>query len=179
MPTEEFPKKRMKKLLILSIFFLTTSVLLHAGNSKMPQVSGKDLNQKPWIAPAGLPAKRTFVFVSFGENQQEKIDSWLDGLELKTANRELPWIQMTVINDPGKLFQWFINRQMKEGITSSGDRVWMAYTDQKAFLHSCGMMSPDTVYALVVDQNGQIVAMESGRYKMAVAEKLFRAIQSR
>ena len=172
----------MKKLLIPSIVFLALSSLLSAESSiyRMPPVSGKDLNGKPWVAPAGLPGSRTLVFVAFEEEQQTGIDSWLEGLKLKTAKHETPWIEMPLINDPGMFMRWFINTGMKHGIPDPSVRahVWTAYTDKKAFLDACGMGSTNSIYALVVNRNGQILAMQSGNYSKAGAEQLLRAMQS-
>jgi len=172
----------MKKLLISSLVFLTSFTLLHAATSinHLPIMSGKDLNEKPWTAPSGLPSTRTLVFVAFEKKQQAGVNSWVEGLELRTANQELPWIELSHINDPGELIRWFINAGMKHRIQDPSFRahVWMAYTDKKAFMRSCGMTSSKTIYALVVDRNGQIMAMESGHYKMAVVDRLFRALQS-
>lgn len=38
-------------------------------------MNGKDLNGKPWHAPAGFPADRTLVILGFEEEQQAAIDT--------------------------------------------------------------------------------------------------------
>lgn len=139
-----------------------------------PQVSGKDLNNKPWNAPADFPGDRTLVVIGFEEEQQSAIDSWLEGMGVKNPSSGIAWIEMPLIDNPGMFMRWFINTGMKEGIPSKEVRshVWTAYTDKKAFKQTCGILSEKTVYALVVDRGGQILAMESGDFSKTAAARL-------
>jgi len=145
-----------------------------------PKVSGKDLNDKPWTAPGDFPADRTIVVVAFTRVQQADVDTWTEGLGLNTPSNTLPWIEMPLINNPGLFMRWFINTGMRGGIPSKEVRaqVWTAYTNKKAFMQTCGMPSEKVIYALVVDRDGKILAIEPGDYSKAAAERLASAVQS-
>jgi len=146
---------------------------------QFPSASGKDLNNKPWIAPSGFPGERTLVVVGFEEEQQGGIDSWFEGMEVRKPPSAISWIEMPLINKPGMLMRWFINTGMRSGIPSREIRshVWTAYTDMNDFMNSCGMPSTKNVYALVVDRSGKILAMESGNYSKKGAKALLKALQ--
>ena len=148
--------------------------------TSFPKVSGKDLNYKPWTAPADFPGDRTLVVVAFAREQQADVDTWTAGLGLTAPSNTLPWIEMPLINNPGWFMRWFINTGMRGGIPSKEVRshVWTAYTDKKAFMQTCGMPSEKVIYALVVDRDGKILAIEPGNYSRAAAERLTGAFQS-
>jgi len=155
------------------------NVTLADNRVHFPQVSGKDLNNKPWTAPAGFPGERTLVVVGFEEEQQVGIDSWFEGMEVRKPSSAISWIEIPLINNPGLVMRWIINTGMRGGIPSKEVRshVWTAYTNKKAFMEACGMAAPKNVYALVVDRSGKILAMESGCYSKKGAEVLLKALQ--
>ena len=49
---------------------------------RLPVVTGKDLNGKPWTAPADFPADRTLVILGYEQEQQAAIDMWTAGMGL-------------------------------------------------------------------------------------------------
>lgn len=129
-------------------------------------MTGKDLNGKPWVVPAGLPGDKTLVLVGFEESQQEAIDTWTQGLGLNSSSNAIPWIEMPLIQNPSMLMRWFINTGMRSGIKDlrMRSRVWTAYTDKKALMSSCGMVSDDAIFAMVIDRSGRVLAIERGGY---------------
>lgn len=170
----------MKKLLLLSLIAalqMTGAMALTSGH--FPSVSGKDLNNTSWTAPAGFPGERTLVVVGFEEEQQVGIDSWFEGMKVRKPSSGISWIEMPLINNPGMVMRWIINTGMRGGIPSKEVRahVWTAYTNKKAFMEACGMAVPKNVYALVVDRSGKILAMESGNYSKRGAAVLFKALE--
>jgi len=148
--------------------------------ARLPTVTGKDLNGKPWKAPADLPADRTLVILGFEEEQQAAIDTWTAGMGLTQPGNTLPWIEMPVIEEPGVVMRWIIDTGMQRGISGKDARshVWTAYTDRKAFLISCGIESVNDIHVLVVARDGQILAMESGRHTEKAAARLLKAMHA-
>jgi hypothetical protein len=144
-----------------------------------PSVSGKNLNNKSWTAPANFPGERTLVVVGFEEEQQVGIDSWLEGMNARDPASKISWIEMPLINNPGLVMRWIINTGMRGGIPSKEVRshVWTAYTNKNEFMKACGMTSTKDVYALVVDRSGNILAMESGNYSRKGAQILFKVLE--
>jgi hypothetical protein len=153
-------------------FFMSN--IFSEGPKHFPVVSGNDLNGKSWKAPVNFPAERTLVVVAFEREQQANVDAWFEGLGAKDAASLIPWIEMPVIENPGIFVRWFINSGMRGGIPDIHVRshVWTAYTDKKKFMTACGMASSEHVYAMVVDREGRIPAMESGDYSKEGADRL-------
>jgi hypothetical protein len=151
---------------VLVAALLSGSALAKSPDARLPVVTGKDLNGRPWVVPAGLPGDKTLVLVGFEESQQEAIDKWTQGLGLNASSNAIPWIEMPLIEKPSMFMRWVINTGMRSGIKNLRMRscVWTAYTDKKAFMSSCGMVSDDAVFAMVVDRSGQILAIERGAY---------------
>lgn len=147
---------------------------------RMPAVSGKDLNGKPWKAPAGLPADRTIVILGYEQEQQEAIDTWTAGMGLARPSNEWPWVEMPVIDEPGIVMRWIIDTGMQRGIPdkSARGRVWTAYTDRRKFLASCGIDSMEEIHVLVVARDGTILSMETGRYSEEAAARLLEVLQA-
>ena len=146
-----------------------------------PQVSGKDLNNKPWNAPGGFPGERNLVVFGFEEEQQAGIDSWFNGMEVRNPSSKIPWIEMPLIQNPGMIMRWFINSGMRGGIPDKEVRshVWTAYTDKAVFMKDLGITSTGVVYAVVVERTGNILAAESGNYSEEGRVRLLRALHPR
>lgn len=146
---------------------------------RFPAVTGKDLNGKPWKAPADFPGDRTLVILGYEQEQQEAIDTWTAGMGLTKPENPLPWVEMPVIDEPGMVMRWIIDTGMQRGIPDQDIRshVWTAYTDRKAFLTSCGIDSVSHIHVLVVARDGRILAMETGRHTDAAAARIAKVLR--
>jgi len=146
---------------------------------RLPAVTGKDLNGKPWKAPADFPADRTLVILGYEQAQQAAIDTWTAGMGLMQPENTLPWVEMPVIDEPGMVMRWIIDTGMQRGIPGKEARghVWTAYTDRKAFLKSCRIDSVNDIHVLVVARDGAILAMESGRHTDVAAARILQVLR--
>lgn len=177
--------RRAFLVLALGSIYLGTSqiALVEAAEMKpgprIPAVTGKDLNGRPWKAPADFPAERTLVILGYEQEQQAAIDTWTAGMRLAEPESRLPWIEMPVIDEPGFVMRWIIDTGMQRGIPGKDARshVWTVYTDRQAFLKSCGIDSVREIHLLVVKRNGEILAMESGAYDEAAAARLLAVLR--
>ena len=151
-----------------------------APRPRLPAVTGKDLNGKPWKAPADFPGERTLVILGYEQEQQASIDTWTAGMGLAKPGNELPWVEMPVIDEPGFVMRWVIDTGMQRGIpgTDARGHVWTAYTNRKTFLKSCGIDSVSDIHVLVVTRDGTILAMESGRYTEGAAARILNVLGS-
>ena len=158
--------------------FLTSEAADVTAAPRLPNVTGKDLNGKPWKAPADFAADRTLVILGYEQEQQAAIDTWTAGMGLTKPGNTLPWIEMPVIDEPGMVMRWVIDTGMRSGISGNEARshVWTAYTDRKAFLKSCGIDSVNDIHVLVVARDGAILAMETGRHTDDAAARLLKVL---
>ena len=161
--------------------FLSGSAFAKSLDAKMPVITGKDLNGTPWVVPAGLPGDKTLVLVGFEESQQEAIDTWTQGLGLKKFANSISWVEMPLIENPGALMRWFITLGMRSGIKDEKIRshVWSAYTDNNAFMRAGGMVSDETIFAMVVDRSGEVLLIETGNYTKCGEARLLQALLHR
>lgn len=90
----------------------------------------------------------------------------------------MPWIEMPVIDEPGMAMRWIIDTGVQRGIPDKEVRshVWTVDTDRKAFLKSCGIDSASTIHVPVVDRDGAILSVESGRYTVEAADRIRAAL---
>jgi hypothetical protein len=138
----------------------------------LPEINAEDLNGKPYSLPQGLPAQKTLLLIAYKREQQEDINTWISGLNLKTAST--PWLELPVLEDYGSWFKWFVDNGMRKGIKSEFDRakVVTVYTSKESFNNSMGINTEESIHAAVVDRNGNVITLESGRFTEQKAEKL-------
>jgi hypothetical protein len=179
LPTE-FSSVRDRFIVLIAVL-LSGSSFAKNPDARLPVITGKDLNGTSWLVPAGLPGDRTLVLVGFEESQQQDIDIWTQGLGLKAPTNTIPWVEMPLIQNPGMLMRWFINTGMQSGIKDLRIRshVWTAYTDKKTFMRSCGMVSDESIFAMVVNRSGQLLSIERGAYSKDGEARLLGALRQK
>ena len=146
-------------------------------SSRFPVLTSKDLAGNVVALPAGLPGERTVVLVAFLREQQKDIDGWVAGLNLKAG--AIPWLEVPVINNPGFIGQWFIDNGMRRGIENhdTWKHVVTLYTRKAQFKSAIGVTSESTIYAMVVDRNGNILESIAGPYTAQGAAAIKGALQ--
>jgi hypothetical protein len=150
-------------------------------NSKIqiPLLHARDLNGSTWIIPDDLPAQKTLLLVAFKRQQQNSINSWIHGLALRSAENRIAWIEVPLLQKPWKLLESWIDQGMRRGITDCNLRghVWTVYTNRSSFLKTIGVTSTHAIYALVVHQNGTIIASVTGDYCTNNAAIILKALR--
>jgi hypothetical protein len=153
----------------------------HAQNNpgRMPTVSAENLNEKPIVLPAQLPAPKTLVLMAFEREQQTALNTWIDGMGLK--DDKLPWIETPVIAKPFGLVRGFIDRGMRRGIPDPAmrERTITLYTDPEELRRVMGLSGDGKqVWVLVVDRSGLVLAQATGNYSADKAKPLLDALSS-
>ncbi len=141
-------------------------------------VASENLNEEDVKLPTDLPSERTLLILAFQREQQDNIDTWINGMALRQSN--LPWLELPVIDNPGLLGRWFINSGMRNGIpdTDMRSHVVSLYTDKAAFLSALGIVDEKYCYALVVDRSGRVLENVRGDYTAEGAKKILRKLNS-
>ena len=133
---------------------------------RMPNLTAKSLDQQAINLPGELPGDKTLALVAFKRGQGKDIESWIEGLQLR-SNPSIVWVRMPVVNDPGSESQRaaFESRlQTHLGRPTEEGKVIPVFTDQDAFLRATGLDSPEQVTAMVVNRDGQVLARVQGQY---------------
>lgn len=133
-------------------------------NSRFPPLTSKDLAGRAVALPEGLPGEHTVLLIAFTREQQKDIDGWVAGLHLDDG--KIPWLEVPVIDNPGAIGRWFIDSGMRRGIKNrdTWKHVVTLYTRKADLKNAIGVTTESTVYAMVVDRRGGILASVAGPY---------------
>lgn len=164
-----------------SLFAFFLGLLIQAtalGAGVLPDLKAEDLNEQAYTLPSDLPADKTLLLIAYKREQQQDLNTWIDDMGLKGSNT--PWLELPVLEDYGSWFKWFVDNGMRRGIKSEFDRskVVTVYTDKQAFNASMGIASEDTIYLVVVNRQGQVLALEQGLYNSDAAARLLDVIKA-
>lgn len=145
----------------------------------IPRLEARDLHGNIRIIPDDFLSKKTLLFFAFKREQQCSIDSWVEGLRLRSSQNKITWIEIPLLQKPWKLLSSWIDHGMKRGITDHELRghVWTTYTNRASFLKKMGLNSAASIYISVALQNGSITSIVSGDYTPAKAEIILQALQ--
>jgi hypothetical protein len=147
----------------------------------MPQVQAESLAEVKITMPQGLPAERTLVMIGFEFDHQKVMDEWLDKMNLRPTQR--PWLQLQ-LHGIGAGYSWlsgFINSRKRPYFPDAyqRERVVPVYTNVKAFITAMGLPEDTkTVYLLVVQRDGKVLATAQGRYDASAAQALLATLDA-
>ncbi len=133
-----------------------------------PQITAKNLNNEEVTLPDDLAGNPALVLVAFKQRQQINVNTWLDQLELIESTIE----GVRVIETPtisGKKWGWmagFIDGGMRSGIPDpeARARTITLYTDVGTFRQALGLESEDTIYGVLLDEQGAVVEIVEGDF---------------
>jgi hypothetical protein len=144
----------------------------------MPSISAETLSERVLTLPQDLPGEKSLVLMAFEQAQQKNIDSWINGLNLKSGS--IAWIETPVIEPKNRLFRAFIQGGMRRGIpeVKDRDRTITLFTPRTAFMSAMGLPAEfNTIYAVVVDRAGNTLAYATGDYSAEKAKNLFDTLR--
>jgi hypothetical protein len=169
---------RLTWLLVVVGFFPAAPQAKASGSSiKFPQITSKNLNDRPAEFPSDLPGAKTLILIAFQRKQQVDFDGWISKLGLKKRNGPA-WIEMPVVADYGSIWRSVVYNGMRSGITNTEDRehVYTVYGKRETFMRKLNIPTSEQVYVLVVRTNGQVLARVDGRYSQKKADVLLKAM---
>lgn len=163
----------MKKLMLLSLLAVMQSCFIGAGeNSKIkadknnyfPKITGIDLNGEKQEIPTIFKNKFNLVIIAFKREQQIEVDSWIKAVEpILNENPNLSFYEIPLIYELSVFKRMFLNNGMRFGITDevARKRTITVYTNRQEFF-KITQMKEEQIYALLIDDNGQIIWREEG-----------------
>ena len=133
---------------------------------KLPSLQTKRLDQRPLVFPQELGAERTLALIAFSKAQRPDVESWIDGLKLRSDN-SISWVRVPVYADNGDIASRdAAEHRMLSRYPTPGERsnVVPVFTDRDAFIRAAGLSDTDHVYAVVVNRQGEVLARAQGEY---------------
>ena len=146
-----------------------------------PAVEGRNLSDRAFALPGAFEGCVNLVFVAFKRHQQDDVDTWLPAAARLAGERAtLRYYELPTLARGMRLMRSFIDGGMRSGIPDKAqrDRTITLYIDKDSFRRSLRLASEDTVYALVVDRAGRVLARAEGRHTAEKEQALVQAIQS-
>lgn len=133
---------------------------------QVPAFMARSLSQQAVVVPGGLPAERTLALIAFRSSQQEHIDGWVQGLNLK-AEPSISWLRMPVLDDPGsEAARGAIESRLLRKYPSDAERARLVpvFTNREHFVRAAGLAGTDQVYAVVLNRQGEVLARAGGAF---------------
>ena len=152
-----------------------------AADPAFPAVEGQNLSGRSFALPGAFEGRVNLVFVAFKRQQQAEVDTWLAAAARLAAEHEtLRYYELPTLGRGMRLMRSFIDGGMRSGIPDKAqrDRTITLYIDKDSFRRSLQLASEDTVYALVVDRAGRVLARAEGRHTPEKEKALVEAIRS-
>ena len=146
-----------------------------------PKIEAQNLNKEPITLPDDLRGNPALVLVAFKQRQQSNINTWL-GM-IPTIEEGIPGVR--VIETPTiSSLKWgwmsgFIDGGMRSGIPDQAarERTITLYINVGAFRKALGLGTTDLIYAVLLDAEGEVIAIEEGEYEPSKLQRLVEALQ--
>ena len=134
-----------------------------------PTLTGRTLLGSEVVLPQDLPAARNLVVVAFQRWQQSVVDSWIAlaveaGVPKTTLGvpgpHDVAVVEVPVLGMQWRMMRGFIDGGMTSGIRDPEilARTITVYTDVGSVQRALAIQSTDKVEALIVQQDGTVLA---------------------
>lgn len=144
----------------------------------LPRVAASDLNRKQLSFPEDLPAPRTLVFVTFKRGQDIDAGHWVEAMGLQ-ENSAVPWMRLRVFDTAANQHRDVIENKLQATYTTPHSRstVVPLFTDRDEFASALGLPSHNSMYAIVIDREGHVLARADGLYDPDKANALLNRLK--
>jgi hypothetical protein len=160
--------KRLVSGVIVMILFAAAATPGHGGAVKpivFPEVRGSNLEKHKFNLPRDFEGELNLVLIAFQREQQADVDTWLSlGAELEERYEGFRYYELPTIYKANRAVQWFIDNGMRRGIEDPGARARTItlYLDKPEFRKALGIPHEGTIYALLVNPDGEVIWMADG-----------------
>jgi hypothetical protein len=144
-----------------------------------PKVSGANLEGRKFNLPADFEGELNLVLIPFQQWQQAWVNGWLPAAKaLMQKHPELRAYELPTLTDMGAIQRWWIDNGMRLGIPDKRTREMTItlYLDKPSFRKALGMPTENTIYALLVRRNGEIVWRGEGEWNETKGREMANAV---
>lgn len=145
-----------------------------------PKVTGTNLLRQKVTLPDDLPAGLNLLAIAFQQWQQAWIDSWLPFVkELEQSQPSVQFYEIPVIQKLNLISQTFINEGMRAGIPNRTTRqkTITLYLDKETFRNQLGIPNEESIWLLLVDQQGNVRWRGEGAFTPEKERELMQYLQ--
>ena len=130
-----------------------------------PSVTGYSLDKQKVSLPGDLEGQTDLLLISFKEEQQADIDSWLPAAQaLQHSNFQFRYYQLPVAERENFVFRWWESSSMRSDQTDPETWHWIVplWVDRKKFFDDLQIPNEKQVVILLIDRQGHILWRASG-----------------
>jgi hypothetical protein len=133
--------------------------------SVFPPVTSYSLDKQKVTLPSGLEGQINLILISFKEEQQNDIDSWMPAAQaLQHLNFQFRYYHLPVAEKENFIFRWWESSSMRSDQSDPETWHWIVpiWVDRKKFLSDLDVPNDKQVVALLVDLQGHILWRSAG-----------------
>jgi hypothetical protein len=145
-----------------------------------PKITAENLNKEKVTLPDDLAGSPALVLVAYKQRQQLNVNTWLGHLE--TIEAAIPGVRVietpTISSGKWGWMAGFIDNGMRSGIPNleARGRTITLYTDVSLFNQALMIEDTDTIYAVLLNSEGEVVGMLDGDFEAWKLEQLTRSL---
>lgn len=135
------------------------STITPRGDFQIPAMTGIDLTGEERPIPQSLEGDLNILIFAFEREQQQNVNTWLPAVkDMEQSYESVRFYEIPLIYEMNALMRGWVNNGMRSGIEGqqARERTITVYTERDRFLNMMDMAS-DTIYTLLVDQDGTIL----------------------
>jgi hypothetical protein len=144
-----------------------------------PPLRASNLNRHPFDLPHDFEGARNLIIIAFQRDQQALVDSWLPAVDaLLSRYPDLRFYELPTISRGNPLFRAWLDGAMRSGIADRQARelTITLYLDKADFRQALALPHEETIYVLLLDQDGRVVWRGEGEYADQLAQSLEQAL---
>jgi hypothetical protein len=148
---------------------------------KFPEAVGSNLLRQKLTLPDDLQGELNILLVAFHQWHQSLIDTWLPlANQLEQSFPGVQVYEIPVIQKMNFFAQTFINEGMRAGIPNPTTRqkTITLYLEKQAFRRALDIPNEETIWVLVLDQQGNVLWQTSGAHSPENGAALLSAVQA-
>ncbi len=149
---------------------------------KFPRIKATSLEDKEFTLPRDFEGELNLTLIAFQRWQQEQVDSWLPlARQLRAAQPDFRYYELPTIYRGNPVFRWWLDTVMKTGIPDANARAITItlYLDKSVFREALGITREDTIQALLVNREGEVIWRGEGAFTPELGQALTEAITGR
>jgi len=135
-----------------------------------PKITAENLNKEKVTLPDDYNGNPLLVLIAYKQKQQLNVNTWLDRMD--EIESTIPGVQIietpTISSGKWGWMAGFIDGGMRSGIpsTEARGRTITLYTDVSLFNQALNIESVDTIYAVLLDEEGEVIEMIEGDFTL-------------
>lgn len=147
---------------------------------RFPKITAENLNRRKFTLPDDLEGEVNLLLIPFQQIQQITVNTWIPKLEeLSARYPAFRFYELPTISTGYRLARGFIDGGMRAGIAGEAtrERTITLYLNKRDFRQKLDLPSEDTIYALLVDRQGEVLWRAEGEFDEAKGQTLEHAVE--